>query len=199
MIPPDERAAVPHPFLVLNGMHGSGKTTAQIYLSDLGYLTHAEIGWAYRQHLAHHYDRDRTLLGDDLAWYDRKIFAMERARDRFLEGFTALPHCVETWHLGNLAYASQRSPAILDDLEAIFLEQTERMQPLFLFLAIGRDTFIERCTLDDTDPETLYDFYARMRDTMLDTLRRYGFPHHVINNEGSLEDLRQALARIVSA
>ena len=185
------------PFLVLNGMHGSGKTTAQIFLSDLGYLTHAEIGWAYRQLLARRHAERETLLGEDLAWYDRAIFEMEVARDKFIEAFTALPHCCETWHLGNLAYASQRSPEIIEELEEIFLAQTARLDPVFILLVIKRETFLKRCTLRDARPDQLYTFYRELHEVMLAYLERYDLPYHLVNNDRTPDDLRQALTRIV--
>ncbi len=185
------------PFLVLNGMHGSGKTTAQVYLSDLGYLTHAEIGWAYRQHLLQQHPEQDTLLGENLEWYDRAIFEMEVARDAFIESFTALPHCCETWHLGNLGYATQRSPQIVAELETIFLAQTARLAPVFVLLSIERGTFLERCTLQTAPPERLYAFYKGIHDIMVDYLERYSLPYAVVNNDQSLAELRQALTDIV--
>src|SRR5690349_2135777 len=103
------------PFIVLTGMHASGKSSAGTYLSSLGYLSHAEMGWALRQHHLRTHPEAMTLKGEGLTWFDQSILQAELQRDSFLDAFNLLPHCVETWHLGNLAYASSRSPTTVPE------------------------------------------------------------------------------------
>jgi hypothetical protein len=61
---------------------------------------------------------------------------MERARDRFLEGFAGLPHCVETWHLGNLAYAWENDavPEVLRCMGLPLVTFALSIDPSFVFL-----------------------------------------------------------------
>jgi hypothetical protein len=193
----DFSSEIKRPFIVVNGMHTAGKTTSLEYLSSLGYLGHAEIGWAFRQSIAYQNPGARTLQGDDLEWFDTAILEMELARDQFIQGIPYLPHCVETWHIGNLAYASQRSPHLVSKFETVFLAQTAKMGPAFIFLVIDRPTFMARCTMDDMDKDDLYTFYTRIRDVTIGYLEQHRLKHYVVENNDSLEDLKHSLEAIV--
>lgn len=97
--------------VVLIGPHGAGKTTLGYALADaMGVPFHSEIG---------------KELGADPTFrpagvspaaaqeaFDREVFARECARDAAHEAAGGGPRLVETWHPGNFAYASMRSPAV---------------------------------------------------------------------------------------
>jgi len=94
--------------LVLVGPRGSGKTRlGRAVAAELGLPFHDEIGERLR----------RAALRDDgganamrsQAEFDRRVFQAELARDA---AFGGRDRVVETWHVGNLAYAWQRSPTV---------------------------------------------------------------------------------------
>lgn len=64
------------------------------YLASLGYLTHAEIGWAFRQSIAYEKPGAHTLFGTNVDWFDNAVLEMELAYDDFVLGIPHLPHCV---------------------------------------------------------------------------------------------------------
>lgn len=97
--------------LVLIGCHGAGKTTLGRALSSrLGWVNHDEIGarLAADPHL-----RDAAATAfDEQEAFDEEVFRQELARD---DAWDADQHrIVETWHPGNLAYATARSPRVAE-------------------------------------------------------------------------------------
>ncbi len=103
------------PTLVLIGAHGAGKTTLGRQLAQvLGWRFDDEIGERLRrQALA----RDPTAhAAQPQADFDRAVIEAELRRD--CEMAASGPRIVETWHLGNLAYARHRSPAVARAYEA---------------------------------------------------------------------------------
>jgi hypothetical protein len=93
--------------LVLIGAHGAGKTTIGRALAQrLGWVFQEELGLTISQQL-----RPTTqTAADPQEALDDAIFSAELARDACSLG---LNRVVETWHPGNLAYASVRSPAVV--------------------------------------------------------------------------------------
>lgn len=93
-------------YIIVTGMHSTGKTTLLNILYEEEYLPHFELGKPYRKQYMQ--QQQNALQERDLAWFDRLIFEMELERDRFLEQFVYVPHCIETWHLGNLMHRCAR-------------------------------------------------------------------------------------------
>ncbi|MHB8355505.1 MAG: DEAD/DEAH box helicase family protein [Vulcanimicrobiaceae bacterium] len=184
--------------MVIVGMHGSGKTTAASYLTSFGYLAHAELGWAYRQGLRLSGDTRPTLVGADLAWFDSAIVRLERERDTFIARATEVPHCVETWHLGNLAYASMRSPSLRSTMEEALLDGIRAFNPLFVVLSITRDQFVTRCHLQDAPVQDLHAFYAAIDDLMMEYVTKYKLEHILVNNCSEHKDLYAALGKMLN-
>lgn len=97
------------PTIVLIGSHGAGKTT-------VGRGIARALGWRFDDEIGERLRR-QALARDPLAHaalpqshFDRAVIEEELRRDR--EVAEQGPRIVETWHLGNLAYARQRSPEI---------------------------------------------------------------------------------------
>lgn len=186
------------PFLVVAGIHGAGKSTATKHLSSLGYFVHAEIGWALRQQQIHLAHKGSTLSGPNLEWFDKLIFDAELKRDRFLQEFTELPHCVETWHIGNLAYAIQRSPKVVSKLEKVLLQQVQALKPTIIHLTISEGTFCDRCSLPDLPTELLLPFYLNIDRCIAQLISQYQLRAHVVSNDEDSTVLYQKLEKIVN-
>lgn len=130
--------------LVLVGPHGSGKTTLGCALArNLRWVWHEEIGRTLR---------DRVLAVDPAqhaarpqADFDRTVFEAEILRDRAWPRHRS--RIVETWHPGNLAYASLRSGALATTW-APRLERAALCTPNVLVqpLTAGTDTLAQRRT-----------------------------------------------------
>ena len=98
--------------VVLLGPRGAGKTT-------LGRALSAYTRWPFHDEIGKRLATDRARrphgvrTSDPQPRFDREVFAHEVARDRAFElGAGSRPRIVETWHPGNLAYASVRSPEV---------------------------------------------------------------------------------------
>lgn len=184
-------------FIVVAGMHAAGKTTAAKYFSNLGYLPHSEIGWSFRQDILYRDPTALTLRGPNLEWFDRSILQLELKRDVFISSFTALPHCVETWHIGNLAYAKIRSPSLAGEFEEVFVKQARVMRPLFIIFSVAKNVFVNRCVLPDMSPDTLYDFYSNIFDITVNQLDKHRFDYRVVRNDGSIGALHESLENLL--
>ncbi len=189
-------ASYPNRFVVVNGMHASGKTTSAQLLSAYGYLAHGEIGRALRLSMIHNGDRV-PLVGRDLNQFDEMILALELRRDRSIAQMPELPHCVETWHVGNLAYASVRSPGLVADFERSFVDQTNLFDPLFVLLTVSESTFHSRSTLQELESRSLFRFYDQIVGAIYEALEKFGCNWVEISNDGDIESLTKKLRKLI--
>ncbi len=92
--------------LILVGPHGVGKSTLGPMLAHrLGLPFHPELGRALAEDAA--WRPVGTTAADAATAFDRELFVRELARDAQAPS----NRIVETWHPGNLAFATGRSPA----------------------------------------------------------------------------------------
>lgn len=95
--------------LILVGVHGAGKTTLGRALSaSLGVPFDQELGRLMRQEAL-----ARDPLCDaqaDQPWFDEQLWRRELERDTHASALRGQPirRVVETWHIGNAAYAAAR-------------------------------------------------------------------------------------------
>jgi len=159
--------------LVLVGPHGAGKSTlGRAIAARLGVSFEGEIGKRLR---------DEALARDPLQHamlsqpdFDAAVFTEELARDaQRLPGVTRV---VETWHPGNLAYASSRSageaarwrPVVESSIMS--WRGVVRVQPL----AITRATALRRLSEPGPDPRSLIEFFQGVAVAMVANARSLG-------------------------
>lgn len=100
--------------LVLIGPHGAGKSTlGQVLAARLGVPFHGELGRSLALDPA--WRPPGGTAADPALAFDQELFARELARDLGARGPRGAhrPRIVETWHPGNLAYATRRSPQVV--------------------------------------------------------------------------------------
>ncbi|HKZ41260.1 MAG TPA: hypothetical protein VJ044_09890 [Candidatus Hodarchaeales archaeon] len=108
------------PILILNGIHGAGKTTHGRMLKSLrpGEFSYfPEIGGQLRSEV------DYNMLKSGVA-FDMEVMRRELDRDRDLQTCLNMP-VVETWHVGNLAYILERSPTLAQPAKETLEKQLE--------------------------------------------------------------------------
>lgn len=98
--------------LVLIGPHGAGKTTvARRVAETLGWRLDDEIGERLRRAALKKDPDAHALWPQEL--FDEEVLASELARDVQTASLPGtICRVIETWHPGNMAYASLRSPAV---------------------------------------------------------------------------------------
>lgn len=115
--------------IVIAGPHGVGKTTIGSALAArLGCPFHEELGYL----LARACRPPGCTAEAAQEGLDRAIFEAELARDEAWD--PARRRVVETWHVGNLAYARGRSPAVAAEYLPRVCAAVARLRPVLLVL-----------------------------------------------------------------
>ncbi len=175
--------------IVLNGIHGSGKTslgkiiTAQIpgttFFGEIGGMLRAKMG-----HNAMHPDE----------WFDKEITKQELERDYELQDNLNLP-LVETWHFGNLAYIETRSPKLAPKYKEEVREKLTIFDPVVIYLDISEENFRARAS-EKIRPEQMTDlinFYNDIKANLFKGYADFGITPIVVNNNQILSETKQQI------
>ncbi len=159
--------------LVLVGPHGAGKTTTgRLVAARLGCFFEEEIGARLRREALARDPSCHAMLSQGA--FDEEVFRRELARDHAHPG--GGPRVVETWHPGNVAYALERSPEVVERFLPALRAASSSAGPRVLVqpVRIGRQTALARLTEPGPDAETLVDFFRRVGETAESLARKWG-------------------------
>lgn len=180
--------------IILNGPHGAGKTTiARLLELKFGIPFVSEVGSKLRREV----DYNAMESGVD---FDREVMRREilrdhlLSRDRDIGGFI-----VETWHTGNIAYSSERSPEFLQKYIKEFEKQLQRFSVRHFLLNISDSTFLERATenVQEDKKEQLLCFYKKIAEYTRSLYLRYNLEFDEINNNGDIHHTEEIVSRKV--
>lgn len=177
------------PIIVSNGIHGAGKTTISKSLADRHQILdfQYEIGGHLRQQVTFN-------ALSPVQSFDEQVMRAELARDKGLLHSGKIP-IVETWHVGNIAYAQKRSPEVAGLYRIAFERQMQHFMPYGLFFDIDDSTFFERMTerVSQGEHSQLLDFYRGIQSAILNLYQEYAIPYQRIVNTNTIEQaLREA-------
>ena len=136
--------------VVLVGVHGCGKTFLGRMLEKDGFRFFPEIGTEMRK------DSNKNV-GESQNDFDSLILERESKRDSESVVNSVNP-IIETWHIGNYAFAITRG-SIIDGYGEFIDNLMESFYPLILHLKIDDKTFIDRNTEKNISPQESLAFY----------------------------------------
>lgn len=179
--------------IVLNGIHGSGKSTVGSMLTQSfpQFAYFYEIGGKLRTEVNY------NTMSSGLE-FDKEVMNRELARDIELLKSSTIP-IVETWHMGNLAYAMNRSPELVKKYKSKLQKQLQLFEPIGFTFEISPDIFLQRIS-EYVPSEKLDDyirFFNQISQNTFDIYSSLGIKHYVINNDGSLDETYQELIRLL--
>lgn len=157
---------------MLIGPHGSGKTTVgRLVAARLGWRFDPEIGEALRREALRRDPGAHAMRAQDE--FDTAVIEAELARDATADR----PRVVETWHPGNLAYASRRSPAVAARFRdrvaaAVRAREGAVVQPL----RIDEATALARLSQPGPDDIAIVRFFLDVANDAEVVARDFGVP-----------------------
>ncbi len=177
----------------LLGIHTSGKTTVGERLHLLGIPYYLEIG----NELIKTVDFSSPKA---VEWLDREIMRREIERDDLLLSQEEQVAVVETWHIGNIAYAQIRNPLIADEYKALLKKQFSKYTPLFFFLDISNETFKERANrlVPLGIKEDVFVFYENIKRNILSLFDEFNIRYHPIDANQEIDKVVQDISKILS-
>lgn len=152
--------------ITLIGPHGAGKTT-------IGTLLGARFGVPFDDEIGRRLAEDPSwrpggvLPSDGQDHFDSAVFEAELERDHRSQS----PRVVETWHPGNLAYASRRSPVATRRFIPAARSSVRRARSAVVVLGASREVLARR----QSEPGSL-DFFIDVAVGAERWARRLGIP-----------------------
>lgn len=177
--------------VILLGMHASGKTTAGKFLESRGFPFFPEIGEQIRRQV--NFD-----FLTSVEWFDQEVMNRELVRDKEVLN-SVQPVAIETWHIGNIAYAAIRSPLIAEIYLSQLQRQVDSIQPRCLLFQISEETFRIRSrepVISGTEDDRLR-FFFRVHDNLLHILSELNLGYMMIDGNQSQEMMLAQIEHLV--
>jgi hypothetical protein len=139
---------------VLLGIHTAGKSTLGHMFQNKGFPFFPEVAIGF---LNNQYP---WLLDDH---FDVQVMANEFKRDQLFYGLHD-PFFVETWHIGNMAYARARNSKVIDKYYYQIRQHVEYFSPTVYLLAIPPEIISVRSKYfsDSDNIKQVIDFYRKV-------------------------------------
>jgi thymidylate kinase len=169
--------------IVLNGIHGAGKSTLGERLQKQGSIYLPEIGRELRRRVSY-------TVFEQMEDFDRNVMNEELKRDVMLLETKGIP-VIETWHPGNIAYAMIRNPKLAEEYMQEFNATLQYFKPTMVMLGINRQTFNSR-TSENTgnkNSEDLWYFYKKIRTNTLQIYNDFNLNHILVDGNKNIEEV----------
>ena len=179
--------------ICLLGIHTSGKTTIGEKLHSLGLPYYLEIG----NQLIKTIDDFKTP--GIVEWLDREIMRQELERDDSFLSQKIKVAVVETWHIGNIAYAKIRTQSVANEYKALLKRQLLKYNPLFFFLDISDETFRERANrlVPLGIKEDVFIFYQDIKNNILSLLNEYDIDYYSIDANQEVDKVTKDISEVL--
>jgi len=178
--------------IVLLGMHASGKTTAGKFLESRGFSFFPEIGELIRRQV------DFDFL-TSIEWFDKEVMDRELTRDQEVLN-SPQPPAIETWHIGNIAYAAIRSPRIAEIYFGELQRQIDSIEPRCLLFQISEETFRTRSkepVISGTEDDRLR-FFLQVQANLLHILSDLNLGYTIIDGNQSQQLMFAQIKHVIS-
>lgn len=143
--------------IVIVGIHGSGKTTLGKKMEKKGFPFFPEIGAELRKY-------SDCNVSQEQENFDASIMQLELERDKKIEFLDLIP-VIESWHIGNIAFAEARNSLnVVNQYKRKLFEQLEIFYPYIINLKIDKETFISRVNEKLISPSEAWLFYLKQKE-----------------------------------
>ena len=107
---------------------------------------------------------------------------------------------VETWHIGNIAYAEIRTSSVANEYKALLRKQLLKYNPFFFFLDISEKTFRERANkpVPLGIEEDQFIFYQNIKNNILSLFNEYNIDYHSIDANQNTDKVMKDINEILS-
>lgn len=169
--------------IVLNGIHGAGKSTLGEYMKRQGCIYFSEIGRELRSKVNY-------TVFEQVEDFDKQVMSEELKRDKILIKTEKTP-VVETWHPGNIAYAMIRNPQVADIYMQEFNGSLQYFKPTIVMLDIDRLTFNNRVSENtgDKNSEDLWQFYQEIRSNTMQVYSEFDLSHIFVDGNKNIGEV----------
>jgi hypothetical protein len=151
----------------LIGLPSSGKTTIGKFLRNSGYELLPEAASIF---ISKGYEGGERARPE----FDRKIMDFEFARDYRFYHSTHSVQIVETWHIGNLAYAMARDSFIVNEYKRAFTQTLNDLETRCLLLELTpKESYDRSLQLKKQTVNSVY-FLTKVRDFMISVIDEFG-------------------------
>lgn len=179
-------------FFFLCGAHTCGKTSILNYLYEKQYINFngCEIGKSL------FYER-KFLTGEQGVDFEQEVTNLEICRDYDIFNSNYKVAAVETWHVGNLAYALVRNKQCVDTLVEQIKESPFIKSAYGFYLQVSKDNIIKRTQTFKSNSNWAADFYMKVNDGIKNAIEilNLGNRVEIINTNDDFNTVKQNIEK----